>query len=81
MGSILGSPHLGKLPFPFEGPHNKAFSVLGSILGSPYLGKLPFPFLENRADPKPKGPSTQYSGTWALCNTNCSTGLGQVYDF
>ena len=29
----------------------------------------------------PKGPSTQDLGTWVLGNSNCGTGLGQVYDY
>ena len=28
----------------------------------------------------PKGPSTQYLGTWDLGNSNYSTGFGEVYD-
>ena len=29
----------------------------------------------------PKGPSTQYLGTWDLGNSNFSTGIGEVYDY
>ena len=29
----------------------------------------------------PKGPSTQYLGTWDLGNSNLSTGLGEVYNY
>ena len=29
----------------------------------------------------PKGPSTQYLGTWDLGNGNFSTGFGEVYDY
>ena len=29
----------------------------------------------------PKGPSTQYLGTWGLGNSNYSTGFGEVYDY
>ena len=29
----------------------------------------------------PKGPSTQYSGTWDLGNNHYSTGFGKVYDY
>ena len=28
----------------------------------------------------PKGPSTQYLGTWDLVNSNSGTGFGKVYD-
>ena len=31
--------------------------------------------------PNPKGPSTQYSGTWVSGNSNYSTGFGEVYDY
>ena len=31
--------------------------------------------------PYPKGPSTQYLGTWGLGNSNFSTGFGEVYDY
>ena len=29
----------------------------------------------------PKGPSTQYLGTWGLGSSNYSTGSGEVYDY
>ena len=29
----------------------------------------------------PKGPCTQYLGTWDLGDSSCRTGLGQVYDY
>ena len=29
----------------------------------------------------PKGPCTQYLGTWVLGNSNYSIGFGQVYDY
>ena len=29
----------------------------------------------------PKGPSTQYLGTWDLGNSNNSTGFGEVYNY
>ena len=38
-------------------------------------------FIRSAQDPNPKGPSTQYLGTWGLGNSNYSTGFGQVYDY
>ena len=32
-------------------------------------------------DPTPKGPCTQYLGTWGIGNSNYNTDLGYVYEY
>ena len=64
---MLGSPHLGKVPT----------AALGCKWYLQYiLERSSLSFIKSQEKIDPKGPCTQYLGTWDLGNSNFSIGFG-----